>query len=357
MQQIPFLLNQMPTSAPVPSPAPLPTKLLGTTYTMAQSVRWVSQDMFAIGRWDGTLTLYRMRGPEDFTPVVVDALFAPSLAGIEMIARIQDGVFTSSNDGSSIEVWKQDPASGSAVPLWTLNYDSSFGVANDGIANVVDGQNWFSTSHSNGFLLVWKLDGAGKPVLSYSVDLKSSDPIASPFPLKNIRGVERFQGTEPGRVVAASEDGDLTLINILTGEVLERARYNPTAQRGINDIDVLGDYLLLGNCSVGAGDKNLWLYSLKAGKFDLLDSLNLRVDESLPQVFNFCVDQALVDGKQYFFAATQEGVVWIGQIENDRLKVLGREKVSTGLGAAMAYEPNRKLLAVAGDNIHLFEVG
>ena len=89
----------------------------------------------------------------------------------------------------------------------------------------------------------------------------------------------------------------------------------------------------------------------------MLDSLNLRVDESLPQVFNFCVDQALVDGKQYFFAATQEGVVWIGQIENDRLKVLGREKVSTGLGAAMAYEPNRKLLAVAGDNIHLFEVG
>lgn len=132
MQQIPFLLNQMPASDTVPASASLPLKLQGTTYTMAQSVRWVDQSMFAIGRWDGTLTLYRMRSPQDSTPVVVDALFTPSLAGVEMIARIEDGVFASSNDAGSMEVWKRDSASGSVMPLWTLTYDSAFGVANDG---------------------------------------------------------------------------------------------------------------------------------------------------------------------------------------------------------------------------------
>ncbi len=70
----------------------------------------------------------------------------------------------------------------------------------------------------------------------------------------------------------------------------------------------------------------------------------------------FCIDQAVVGEKQYFFAATQEGVVWVGTVEEDGLKTLGNKKVSTNYGAALAYENDTHLLAVAGDNIHLFEV-
>lgn len=87
-----------------------------------------------------------------------------------------------------------------------------------------------------------------------------------------------------------------------------------------------------------------------------LDSTNLEVEASLDQVFNFCVDQAVVNGSQYFFAATQEGVVWVGTVDGGHLKVLGRQNVSTRFGAALAYEPDSRLLAVAGDNLHLFEV-
>jgi hypothetical protein len=133
-------------------------------------------------------------------------------------------------------------------------------------------------------------------------------------------------------------------------------RYNECAQRGINDIDTCGDHLLLSNCSVGPDDRNLWLYRIKDDGFDLLDSVNLRVDSTRKQVFNFCIDQAVVEGKQYFFSATQEGMVWIGLVENDRLVILGKQEVSTPIGAALAYEPTSRLLAVAGHNIHLFEV-
>lgn len=113
---------------------------------------------------------------------------------------------------------------------------------------------------------------------------------------------------------------------------------------------------VLSNCSVGLNDKNLWLYRIHERGFTLLDSVNLKVKESLDQVFNFCVEQVLIGNKQYFFSATQEGVIWIGSVENDRFVLIGKQEVSTRIGAALAYEPFSGLLAVAGDNIHLFEV-
>jgi hypothetical protein len=133
-------------------------------------------------------------------------------------------------------------------------------------------------------------------------------------------------------------------------------RYNPSAKRGINDIDTCGDHLVLSNCSVGPDDKNLWLYRITENGFELLDSLNLKVDPARHQVFNFCVDQAVVGEKQYFFSATQEGVVWIGLVENHRFVVMGKQEVSTRVGAALACDPDSRLLAVAGDNIHIFEI-
>jgi len=133
-------------------------------------------------------------------------------------------------------------------------------------------------------------------------------------------------------------------------------RYNATAHRGINDLDTCGDYLLLANCSVGKDDKNTWLYRISEQGFELVDAVNFKMSETREQVFNFCVDQAVVDKKQYFFAATQEGIAWVGLVEETGLKLLGNKAVSTNFGAALAYENDTHLLAVAGDNIHLFEL-
>jgi hypothetical protein len=215
------------------------------------------------------------------------------------------------------------------------------------------------SGHANGFLLVWLVNGEnGESIeLLHQLNMRSPNPIPNPFPtlpqLMNIRGVERWN---PGYVVTGSEDGDVCLVNVVRGETVARMRYNETAQRGINDIDTCGDYLLLANCSVGKDDKNTWLYRIHEKGFEPIDAVNFKVDETREQVFNFCVDQAVVGENQYFFAATEEGLVWIGLVEERGLKILGKKKVSTNYGAALAYENDEHLLAVAGDNIHLFEV-
>jgi WD40 repeat protein len=351
-QPIPLLLIE---PAPPPTPVALPMKDLGTTYSMAQAVRWLDEGTFAIGRWDGTLTIFRRAAGSAGAPIISTALTAPSLAGIEMIARITDGVFASSNEAKSIIVWHGDNSFKGGIRIQeTLFYDEAVGVANDGTTTEVNGVLYFISAHANGYLLVWQVKGNCEEfTLLHTIDLRSPNPIQSPYPLKNIRGVERWN---PGFVATGSEDGDMCLVNVIEGSVATRMRYNATAQRGINDIDTCGDYLVLSNCSVGPDDKNLWLYRIDKNGFNLLDSINLKVDAARDQVFNFCVDQAVISGKQYFFSATQEGVVWVGLIQNDRFVLLGKQNVSTRIGAALAYEPDSRSLAVAGDNIHLFEV-
>lgn len=351
-QPIPLFLT-----APQPSPSPvtLPIKDLGTTYSMAQAVRWLDEHNFAIGRWDGTLTVFHRTDGPTGTPIISAALTVPSLAGIEMIARIKRSLFASSNDARSIIVWCADGSLKEGIRIKeTLFYEEMVGVANDGTTTEVDDVLYFVSGHANGYLLVWKVEGDGEAFkLLHTLDIHSPSPISSPHQLNNVRGVERWN---PGYVVTGAEDGDLCLVNVVDGVVVARMRYNDTARRGINDVDTCGDYLILSNCSVGPEDKNLWLYRIHGGGFELLDSTNLKVDASQFQVFNFCIDQALIGNKQYFFSATQEGFIWIGVIENNHFVLLGRQAVSTRIGAALAYEPISRLLAVAGDNIHLFEV-
>ncbi len=359
LQPIPILLAEN-AAAPAPAETPLPLKDLGSVYSMAQAVRWLDARSFAVGRWDGSLTVFRRSEAANLPPAISAALVAPSFAGVEMIARIKPYLFASSNDGKSMIVWLADEQFEDGVKLLDkLEYDESFGVANDGTTTELDGATYFVSGHANGFLLVWLVKGEeGESIeLLHRLDMRSSNPIPNPFPdfpqLMNIRGVERWK---PGFVVTGSEDGDICLVNAVKGEIAARMRYNETAQRGINDIDTCGDYLLLANCSVGKDDKNTWLYRIHDAGFELVDAVNLKVDETSEQVFNFCIDQAVVGEKQYFFAATQEGEVWIGLVQEDGLKTLGRKKVSTRYGAALAYENDTRLLAVAGDNIHLFEV-
>jgi hypothetical protein len=360
LQPIPILLAKN-AAQPALEEAPLPLKDRGSIFSMAQAVRWLDAKIFAVGRWDGSLSVFHCAEQAGLPPSISAALVAPSFAGVEMIARIKPHVFVSSNDGKSMVVWRADDGEfeGGIKLLGKLTYDESFGTANDGTMTETDGAAYFVSGHTNGFLLVWLVKGEeGESIeLLHTLDMRSPNPILNPFPgfpqLMNIRGVERWK---PGYVVTGSEDGDICLVNVVRGVIVTRMRYNETAQRGINDIDTCGDYLLLANCSVGKDDKNTWLYRIHDAGFELVDSVDFKVDENRNQVFNFCIDQAMVGEKQYFFAATEEGVVWIGLVEEAGLKLLGKKKVSTHFGAALAYENNTHLLAVAGDNIHLFEV-
>ncbi|MCX6594724.1 MAG: hypothetical protein NTZ56_24690 [Acidobacteria bacterium] len=349
-QPIPLLVTGA-AAEPLASTAS-PLQDLGTTYSMAQEVRWVDANYFAIGRWDGSLTIFTNPSPPG-PPSISAAIVTPSLSGVQMIARIAPNLFGSSNDGQSITLWGTDGTfseNGITVRA-TLSYDPSIGVANDGTTTECDGVTYFVTGHANGSILIWQVQPDGSLTLLKTMDLRSPNPIPSPYPLKNIRGVEAWQ---PGIVVTGSEDGDLCLVDVVNTTVLARMRYNPSAQRGINDIDVCGDYLVVANCSVGPDDRNLWLYAIEDLAFMALDSVNLKVNPALDQVFDFCVDQAVVDDNHYFFATTQEGVVWVGTAQDGKLNPIATQAVSTNYGAALSYQPDSRILAVAGDNLHLF---
>jgi hypothetical protein len=138
MQPIPLLLTEQPAPA---SPATLPLKDLGTTYSMAQAVPWLDERSFAIGRWDGTLTVFRCATG---APIVSEAIVAPSLTGVEIIARIKHRLFASSNDAKSLVVWRADAEFEAGIRLkGTLSYDEAFGVANDGTTTAADGVDYF----------------------------------------------------------------------------------------------------------------------------------------------------------------------------------------------------------------------
>jgi hypothetical protein len=59
------------------------------------------------------------------------------------------------------------------------------------------------------------------------------------------------------------------------------------AKRGINALSLTGERLLLANCVVGSGDKNVWLFDLSQRQPKLLDPENLKLDTRRAQVFTF----------------------------------------------------------------------
>ena len=91
MQPIPLFIEQQPmTAAAEAAPALIPLQDLGTIYSMAQEVRWLDERTFAIGRWDGMLTVFHCGKASVSAPIISAALVAPSLAGVEMIGALTD---------------------------------------------------------------------------------------------------------------------------------------------------------------------------------------------------------------------------------------------------------------------------
>lgn len=325
---------------------------LGTTYAMAQEVRWIDRDTFAIGRWDGTLTLFGLPSRPGDGPRIESAAVSPSWAGLEMITPLTDTAFMTSSDRASIVRWDLS-ASGLAEPSTRLRYDEAIGVANSGA--IVRGQDGarLVTGHASGFLVVWEADGALETFeLARTIDVRSADPVPSPYPLWNVRAVVALGGDA---VLTGGEDGDLCVVDSVTGRVRSRTRYNASARRGINDVALHGDVALVGNCSVGRDDSNAWTFRIDGDRLERLAHANLVRDRGRPQVFNFSVE-LYESGGLHFLCATEEGLLWFGEVTDEELVVRGSAGVSSGLGAAVSLLGGSDRLAVVGDNIHLFRV-
>ncbi|MFS4457291.1 hypothetical protein [Maribacter sp. 2304DJ31-5] len=320
----------------------LPLTQLGTTFTMAQQACWVSLDHFAIGRWDGSISIFNKTDSTTLGPVISIAVSAPADQGIQMLDWVAENTFISSNDASSMVVWKSPSGTfEDLITLQTVQYNSSYGIANCSTVQNIGKTLYLITGHENGFLLIWNANIDGTNIsLIRAVDLTSSKPV-NPWGLQNIRGVDWFISNDQNiQVVTGSENGEICVVDVPSGNILSRTLFNPSAQRGINAISVVGQNLLVANCSVGKADKNLWYYWIDGNdwKVTLRDSLNLIVDNSRPQVFNFDVVWAFYSGGICFFSATEEGELWMGTTTtNNTLSILGNEKVAVAdLGASLA---------------------
>ncbi len=331
----------------------LPISLEGTTYNAAQAVRWLDSEHFAVGRWDGSLTVFKFSESKSKGPLITVAASNPSSEGVQMITWIAPGTFAASDTDASVAIWSPNATWDRLNLVTLLNYDSAFGAANSGEAFISEGTLYLVIGHENGFITIWQGDHNGDNLsLKQAVDVRNSHP-KNPFGLHNIRGVATVKtNNHTPFVVSGSEDGDLCVINPVDGSVISRTTYNPAAQRGINAISVYGTNLLVANCAVGDADKNLWYYTIDPDNWQITyrDSMNLRINAQKPQVFNFSVIWAVYKEGPCFFSSTEEGALWMGVVNDEfQLSIIGRQEGISTLGAALAFANNGNLVYVAHD--------
>ncbi len=87
------------------------------------------------------------------------------------------------------------------------------------------------------------------------------------------------------------------------------------------------------------------------------DQTKLVVNPALPQVFNFCTVWAKYSGGVCYFASTEEGALWMGTVDNaGKIASIGYRRVTSPLGAALAYNRSGRLVLVAYD-LHEYRTG
>lgn len=332
----------------------------GTTYAMTQELAWVDSAHFAIGRWDGSMSIFKFTPASTQGPLITTVVKMPSAEGVQMITALGRKMVVTSNDARSAIVWTT--SSGKWSDLYQsqkLVFDTALGVANSGVAYSSGKSNCLVIGHANGYITYWQSTAKSKLFsLVKSVNVRSASPV-NPFGLFNVRGVSLVTADSAySYVVTGSEDGDLCIVRFPDGTVLSRTVYNPSAQRGINSISTYQNNLLVANCSVGPTDKNLWQYTINSSNWSitLQQSFNLKVDSALTQVFNFDVIWAKASSALYWFSTTQEGYLWVGMLNsgNNLIEILGKQSLGENLGASVGVM--RSKLAVGGQNVYEFTV-
>jgi hypothetical protein len=326
---------------------------------MAQEAAWLSDSHFAVGRWDGSLSVFNFSDAPSAGPVITTAAANPASEGLQMITPIGRDWAVTFCDDASMATWTTSTGGWNDLDrVETHPFDISLGSANSGRIVTLDGKKLLAVGHANGFLSLWSVGDRFELTLGPIVDLRNPEPV-NPWNLHNIRSIGLMMTTErDGWIVTGSEDGWICVVRVPQGEVVSRSLYNPDAERGINTISLTnGGLLLVGNCSVGSEDFNLWYYLVRPGEWKpiLRDRVSLRIDPEIPQVFNFSTIWIASDGTPSWFASTEEGALWMGTLTRDaaQLRVLGYQDVTAQLGSSLSCGPNGRLV-MAGYDLHEF---
>ena len=182
-------------SAGTMAPTALPITADGVTYTMAQETTWIDTQHFAVGRWDGSLSIFASNASPTAGPVISKAVNTPAFEGVQMITWLAPGVFASSNDESSIIVWSSPSGNWTDLQVMaTLPFDRSLGVANSGESVVLGAELYLAVGHANGFISLWSgnTDASALQFLK-SVDVRNPNP-TNPWGLHKFAAFPRCSG-------------------------------------------------------------------------------------------------------------------------------------------------------------------
>ncbi len=344
----------------------LPISGLGTTYTMAQVAAWIDAQHYAVGRWDGSMSIFDFSDGASGRPKITVAVSTPSTEGVQMIEWLGPNLVATSNDEASVLLWSTQRGDWEDITAaGTLTFPATLGVANSAACYACAGRTYFVIGHANGFVTIWI--GSTPSAFAMAcppIDLTTTNP-TNPWNLQNIRGVALLDA--PGdssvrQVVTGSENGLICVIEAPSGKVLSRTVYHAGAQRGINAISVTGDHLAVANCAVGLADFNFWYYVIDPQTWqpELRSKFNLVVDGSRPQVFNFdvawCLYQQNGIASAGVLASTEEGYLWLVTLEQDgTMAVFGNQKITSPLGCAMALNTQGQL-AVSAYDLYNFQL-
>jgi hypothetical protein len=335
----------------------LPLTQGGTTYEFAQEVTWLDHEHFAVGRWDGSMSIFSFETAQYAGPLINTVVNSPSSQGVQMITRLPRRAIATSNDDSSISLWATSSPGWTDLELVrTARYDSALGVATSGTRLPAGQPSTLAVGHDSGYLSLWAYHPAARSLrFLRAIDLQNPHPV-NPFNSHVIYGMTALNSHV---AVAGSDDGCVSLVAVPGGTVLSQTVFNPAAQRGINSVSVAGDKLLVSNCSVGPDDYNLWYFSIQTSPWGitLLDKKNLIVDTSRAQVFNFDAIWGAYTAGPCWCAATEEGVVWMGTADTT-INLIGYQSLSDrAVGAALGYTARPGRLAAVIDDLNQFTTG
>jgi hypothetical protein len=333
-------------------PTDIPVTSAGTTYNVAAEVEWLGdQEHFAVGRWDGSLSVFEWTQAPTAGPLITTAASDPTSEGVQMAQLLGPSRMVTSCGDDSLALWAATGDDWSSMEPTTYTYwreGVELGAANSAALVEIGAATFLTVGHANGYLSLWKVAPGGTDMaLQTWFDLRNPNPV-NPWGLHNIRGVQAFA---PPLVVTGSEDGFLCVVDVGSGKVVSQTVFNPNAKRGINSIAATaGGDLLVANCAVGSADYNLWYFQIGSSKVpQLRDKTNLRVDPAAPQVFNFCTIWAEYDQGPCFLSSTEEGALWMGTVSGGKLDVIGYRQVTSPLGSALGWAEGGRLALVAND--------
>ena len=157
-------------------------KTLSTSTTLTQTALWLNEEVLAVGRWDGTITIFQAKERLSISQVLV----SPNKRGITMLEKINEELFVSSNSSSSIALWEHGNDGYFLKNVYT--FEEHFGSIDSAKFIEIKNHKILLTGHSEGYFLIWEFLENSFSLLSV-INLQSIDPVESPFKLWNIRSI------------------------------------------------------------------------------------------------------------------------------------------------------------------------